>query len=600
MSSSFAPAKESVPEAAQEVEDAVEAPTPAAPVADTLEAPPLEAPPLEAPDETEEPIDEAALESDTTYRVSDAGSQSVLKRAPGAWRSPDANSSEQGQAAPKAGASSRTSAQPIVTQAPTDFHETGSGRATPSRERSPARQPQAVAASSELPSLRVHTTGPAAVILGREATWKVEIENAGATVANEVTISIHLPSSVEVVGTKASLGNAGQGAPPAEDSVLTWTIPQLAARAQARLDVRAVPKSAGSFELRADWKCRPNPIAAHVEVQEPKLEIAISGPAEVNYGETHLYTVVFSNPGTGDAENVKVALSPLSPGDRSDIESTIGMIPAGGKKQMQIEFVARQAGTMEIKLRATGDDSIKTEAAKQVKVKRAQLAVAVRGPSLHYAGVPAMYKITVSNVGDAPASDVSLAAALPPGAKPAENSIGGAAWKIGDMDAGAERVIEFACEFTAGGEITIAAHAEAADNLSASGEAITQVEAIAELKLAVNDPRGAQPVGEDAVYEVVVTNRGTRAAQNVEVLGQFSEGIEPVAAAGAPAELVVGQVIFKPLAQIAPGQSLTLKITARAEKAGDLVFRAEVRCTDPETKLVSESTTRYFGEAATP
>ena len=46
---------------------------------------------------------------------------------------------------------------------------------------------------------------------------------------------------------------------------------------------------------------------------------------------------------------------------------------------------------------------------------------------------------------------------------------------------------------------------------------VTTVEAIADLKLMVNDPQGPLPVGKEVVYEIVITNRGTREANNIDV-----------------------------------------------------------------------------------
>ncbi len=58
-----------------------------------------------------------------------------------------------------------------------------------------------------------------------------------------------------------------------------------------------------------------------------------------------------------------------------------------------------------------------------------------------------------------------------------------------------------------------------------------------------------------------------------------------------------GQVIFKPIASLPAGGQITVKVTATAQKPGNLQFRAELSCGEPETKLVSEETTRFYGSA---
>jgi hypothetical protein len=41
-----------------------------------------------------------------------------------------------------------------------------------------------------------------------------------------------------------------------------------------------------------------------------------------------------------------------------------------------------------------------------------------------------------------------------------------------------------------------------------------------------------------------------------------------------------------------------LKIVARADKSGNHRFRAVLKCDDPETELVAEDTTQFFGDGS--
>lgn len=115
----------------------------------------------------------------------------------------------------------------------------------------------------------------------------------------------------------------------------------------------------------------------------------------------------------------------------------------------------------------------------------------------------------------------------------------------------------------------------------------------------VKDPTGPVPLGEEAVYELRVRNRGTREAENVEVYAYFSRGIEPTAAEGVPSRLAPGQVVFQPIASLAPGAEAVLKVRARADVAGNHVFRAEARCKPLNARLVSEATNLYYADGPT-
>ena len=56
------------------------------------------------------------------------------------------------------------------------------------------------------------------------------------------------------------------------------------------------------------------------------------------------------------------------------------------------------------------------------------------------------------------------------------------------------------------------------------------------------------------------------------------------------------QAVFRPIARIEPGAEVAVKVVARAGKAGNLVYRFELTCKDPETRRISEGTTRFFGD----
>jgi hypothetical protein len=170
-------------------------------------------------------------------------------------------------------------------------------------------------------------------------------------------------------------------------------------------------------------------------------------------------------------------------------------------------------------------------------------------------------------------------------------------WQLGDLTPGAERVYTIQGALTVAGENRLVAQVQDHDGMTASDTAVTVVEAIADLKLIVNDPKGPVPAGKDVVYEVQVLNRGSKEAKNIELVAQFSDGIEPTSAKGHRSKIVPGQVIFDPIATLPAGSQITLQITAKAARAGNLRFRAELNCGNPETKLVSEENTRFFGAA---
>ena len=128
----------------------------------------------------------------------------------------------------------------------------------------------------------------------------------------------------------------------------------------------------------------------------------------------------------------------------------------------------------------------------------------------------------------------------------------------------------------------------------------TTVEAVADLTLVVEDPKGPKPTGEEVTYTLKIINRGSKAATDVNLLAQFSEGIEPTKVIGHQAEIVPGQVLLKPIARIDAGQELVVELKAVASAAGNHVFRAELTCSTPETRRLFEGTTKFFASTRAP
>ena len=466
----------------------------------------------------------------------------------------------------------------------------------------PLRKPvaDALALRSEAPPLKVETHGPRAVVIGRPASYTVSITNGGGVPATGVAASVALPSWVEVAGGDASSGDTQHAVATGGGAALVWNLKSVAAGGREQLRLQLIARESQPFELGVSWQVTPAPDSARIQVQEPQLQLALLGPDDVLFGETNIYTIAISNPGTGDAENVALRVGSLSPNGADSPVQQIGTIAAGAQREIEIEVNARQSGQLQIDVEAVAEGGLRNQTSKQVRVRRAELAMQVIGPPLKYAGSIANYQVTITNSGDATADNVSAEAVIPVGAK----YIGGIEqahlqgnrllWTIGQLPPGNERSFAIQCDMTAAGELRFDVAAQGDGNLSVADSVATRVEAIADVKLLVNDPQGPMPTDSNVEYELLLVNRGTKAAREIKAVMQFSEGIEPVAAAGHQAEVVPGQVLFATIEELGPGQQMTLRVTARSSQAGNHIYRAAVTSTDPEIRRVAEGTTRFF------
>ncbi|MEM7316627.1 MAG: hypothetical protein AAF497_26135 [Planctomycetota bacterium] len=384
--------------------------------------------------------------------------------------------------------------------------------------------------------------------------------------------------------------------------VVSWEIASLPAGGDETLGLRIVPRDSRPFDLAVGWAFAPGQTTAQITVQEPKLELSMNGPEEVEYGETDVYTITLSNPGTGLAENVVLNLLPMTAYQQIAGTRNMGNIKPGERKTLELELTAHQAGQLQVRAMAYADNGLRAEVTQKVQVRRANLEVVVMGPPRNFAATSAVYKVRIENTGDAMAKDMTAVASLPAGARFIQASDAGkfdpqraqVQWQIGKMRSGGVRVLEMQCELNNAGENRVDIQAQSTHDISVNESIVTMVEALADLKLYVNDPQGAVPVGSESQYEVRIVNRGTKAAENVQVVGYFSDGVEPELIRGGRGEVSTGQVVFDPIQTIAPGQEVVFHITARASEPGNHVFRAEMQCRIPETRLATEEWTRYY------
>ncbi len=295
---------------------------------------------------------------------------------------------------------------------------------------------------------------------------------------------------------------------------------------------------------------------------------------------------------------------PLSGGDAQPVTHRLGTIPAGDQRTIEVELTARQSGKVTIRVEANGEGGAHADLAERVLVHRGALQVEVDGPAVQFVGTPAGYTVVVRNPGDAAARTVKITAKLPTGTKFIAGSDGAVAdsvagrvqWTLDRLEPGERRTLQLKCALALSGLNRVQIDSTAEDDLAATTAAVTRVEATADLRLEIKEPDGPVPVGTETVYELHIRNRGTKAAENVDVLAYFSHGVEPLSAAGQSNHVTPGQVVFDPIAAIAPASELVLTVKAKAELAGNLVFRAEVHCKSAGTRLVREETTRFYAD----
>ena len=393
-------------------------------------------------------------------------------------------------------------------------------RGTSHRARHRARG-SGVLFTTQSPVFRVEATGPRKVVIGKEAAVRrqdSQRRRGGQQRGRHASTSPTTSKSSAHPGHRGTAQRRRRaiGASRWNGESIVWR-----RKAAETLNLKLVPRKSTPLDLAVQWTFTPEASQTLVEVQEPKLAMAISGPDEVLFGQSKIYKLTVSNPGNGDTENVMVGLLPIGRASEGGDEPSPGHLRAGESKTIDVELTARQAGVLTIKAQAFADGGLRTEAAEQVLVRTRQSARRSRGP----ANQICRHGRHVSRQSrQRRQCHRRKCASWPPccrriakyvssnGGGRLEAQQGKVNWMIGTLQPGGERVFELQCSLNAPGENRMQFITVADGDLSAAATSTTRVEALADLKLEVRDPQGPIAVGEDTVYEVHIRNRGTKAA----------------------------------------------------------------------------------------
>jgi len=321
-------------------------------------------------------------------------------------------------------------------------------------------------------------------------------------------------------------------------------------------------------------------------------QFSFPAPAVRASGERHVLTTTVTrhtdgSPLAGWIVRYEVADGPPSgfgPDFSSGAEVTTD---AAGQASVEFGQQAPQPGTNRINIQVlrpadpaagVSQPFIAGNGATQVTFNSPNVAINVAGPSVSSVGATASFRLEVSNIGDAPASDVVVTDEMPPGmsflgSDPTPELVEGRhVWRLGEIDPGQSRVIQIETRTTAVGTLNYCCGVTTSSGLTARGCAATTVAEAApagqaRIEIAVTGRDRAQ-VGEDVAYTIVVRNVGDAEATGLRISDYFDEGLKHAVA--------TSPIRRRELVSLQPKDETSVKVTFRVEKAGPLSHRVEV------------------------
>lgn len=458
---------------------------------------------------------------------------------------------------------------------------------TPSGSSPPGREPAAGApapattgtATAHGAAVALETTMPAETALGKPLVCEIIVRNTGAATATGVHVEAPVPA-----GTRMILAQ-----PQAEEKNdhLAWSLGDLEMGAERRIRVELQAREDGEVVLSPTAAFGAG-TAARARVVRPPFAVQVTGPESVVVGSEVLFKIQVSNRQANPITSI-IVRDQLPPGLKhpqgSTIAADLGTLEPNQTRTIELRATAVQTGRLVNPVTAKGDGGVQAGAQAVVVVTEPKVSLRVGGPKQTPANRELDFQLDVTNPGSAPVTGVRLTQTVPEGLEFVSASTGGACnaagraieWTLGTLAAGQTQGVTFKLRARQAGDWAMPAKLAAEGITETTADHKLHVEGAPELTLEVRALENPVGVGAETTYEMHVVNQGSAPSSGVKLVVAVPDALEPVRPDGPTTGVVTHQqVVFEPLAQLAPHTEALYKLRVRGRQAGEGRFRVEL------------------------
>jgi uncharacterized repeat protein (TIGR01451 family) len=265
-------------------------------------------------------------------------------------------------------------------------------------------------------------------------------------------------------------------------------------------------------------------------VQSPQLTIQKFAPKEVQVGKTATFQVIVRNTGSIPASQVEICdqvprgaklvgtVPQATRGTRGDLTWKLGTIRPGEEVKVEMQVMPTNEG----EIGSVATVHFGADASARSVVTRPQLVVESSAPAKVMIGEQVTLSIVISNPGTGIATGVVLQEKIPAGLQhPAGAEL---EYQVGDLKPGESRKLELPLMAGRAGLAANLLSARGDGNLHAENECKLEVVA-PQLDVVVEGPK-RRYLERQATYQFSVTNPGTAAAKQVDLVAQLPPGLK--------------------------------------------------------------------------
>jgi uncharacterized repeat protein (TIGR01451 family) len=452
----------------------------------------------------------------------------------------------------------------------------------------------------QTPQITIEKIAPDEIQVGKTARFELHVRNTGTVVAQGVEVRDLVPEGTQFV-------TANPPASPGPQGELVWTLGALKPSDEHTIEIELRPLVEGevgsvatvTFQAEAGVRSR---------VTKPDLSVQVTAAKQVMIGQDVVLAIKITNPGTGPAtgvvleERVPAGLKHPSGGE---LEFEVGMLKPGESRELELVLSAVQAGRVVNQIAARGEANLRADTQCEIEVIAPGLEVSMDGPAKRYLERQATYTVSVTNPGTAPAKDVELVTRLPKGLKfvkannagqynPQTHSV---VWSLEELPPAETGTVTLTALPVEPGEQRLRAEGKAKQGLTDEQEQITVVEGLAALLFEVVDVADPIEVKGETEYEIRITNQGSKAADNVQLVAMLPPELKFVSAEGPTRYAIDGdRVVFEPLGRLSPKADTTYRVAVQGTQPGDVRMKVQLMTDDMRQPVTKEESTRVYSD----
>jgi uncharacterized repeat protein (TIGR01451 family) len=415
--------------------------------------------------------------------------------------------------------------------------------------------------------LAVEKSAPAEVLAGQPFAYTYKVSNLTDATLENVTVTDHVTANFAATDSAPKANNVSGGN-------ATWNLGTLGAKETKTITVNGA--SAEEGVVTTCGSATYNPVACQdIRVVKANIALTKSEPSDELICDPIPVVINVKNTGSSALTGVQIT-DALPAGMTSDGKSAltfdVGNLAPGESKEVKYTAAASATGKLVNNAKVTSTQGVTAEASATTTVHQPVLAISCKATEQQFMGRKFEVCYTVSNTGDAPAAGTTLEVAVPAGLEVVSAGSGTVSgskitYNLGSVDSATPANVCATFTSATGGTFDFAGTAKGACASAVSTSCSTKVVGLAAILLEKSDDPDPVAIGDTTTYTVKVTNQGSAADHNVQIVVSIAPELTPVSSSEGSID---GNTVTLPVVpNLAPKQAVTYKIVAKGVKAGD-------------------------------